>query len=126
MRDDAPEVKAKNIRINSLERQLEEEKDRLTNQDQQSLNKINVDYQEIKLNAELASDLYKTSLASLEVVRSEAYRKLKHLLVVEHPALAEEDTYPRRIHSIVTWFVCLVLIYLMSKLILAIIKEHRE
>jgi len=126
MRDDAPEVKAKNIRINSLERQLEEEKDRLTNQDQQSLNKINVDFQEIKLNAELASDLYKTSLASLEVVRSEAYRKLKHLLVVEHPALAEEDTYPRRIHSIVTWFVCLVLIYLMSKLILAIVKEHKE
>lgn len=126
MRDDAPEVKAKKIRIDSLERQLVEEKDRLTNQDQQSLNKINVDFQEIKLNAELASDLYKTSLASLEVIRSESYRKLKHLLVVEHPALAEEDTYPRRVYSIITWFVCLVLIYLIAKLIFAIVKEHKE
>ncbi|GAA6135052.1 capsule polysaccharide transporter [Oceaniserpentilla sp. 4NH20-0058] len=126
MREEAPEVKAKMIRIDSLERQLVEEKNRLTNEDQQSLNKINVNFQEIKLNAELASDLYKTSLASLEVVRSEAYRKLKHLLVVEYPALAEEDTYPRRIYSIVTWFVCLVLMYLVAKLILAIVKEHRE
>ncbi|NVK43404.1 MAG: lipopolysaccharide biosynthesis protein [Oceanospirillaceae bacterium] len=126
MRDDAPEVKAKKIRINSLERQLEEEKNRLTNQDQQSLNKINVDFQEIKLNAELASDLYKTSLVGLETVRAEAYRKLKHLLVIEHPALAEEDRYPRRIYNVITWFVCLVLVYLVGRLVLAIIKEHKD
>lgn len=126
MRDDAAEVKAKKIRINSLERQLAEEKNRLTNQDQQSLNKINVDFQEIKLNAELASDLYKTSLAGLESVRSEAYRKLKHLLVIENPALAQEDRYPRRIYNIITWFVCLVLLYLVARLILAIVKEHKE
>jgi capsular polysaccharide transport system permease protein len=126
MRDDAAEVKAKKIRINSLEQQLEEEKNRLTNQDQQSLNKINVDFQEIKLNAELASDLYKTSLVGLESVRAEAYRKLKHLLVIEHPALAEEDRYPRRIYNIMTWFVCLVLVYLVGRLILAIVKEHKE
>lgn len=126
MREDAAEVKAKKIRIDSLERQLAEEKNRLTNQDQQSLNKINLDFQEIKLNAELASDLYKSSLAGLEVVRSEAYRKLKHLLVIEHPALAEEDRYPRRIYNIVTWFVCLVLLYLIARLVLAIVKEHKE
>ena len=126
MRDDAAEVKAKKIRINSLERQLAEEKNRLTNQDQQSLNKINVDFQEIKLNAELASDLYKTSLVGLETVRSEAYRKLKHLLVIENPALAQEDRYPRRIYNIITWFVCLVLLYLVARLILAIVKEHKE
>ena len=126
MRGDAAEVKAKKIRINSLERQLAEEKNRLTNQDQQSLNKINVDFQEIKLNAELASDLYKTSLAGLESVRSEAYRKLKHLLVIENPALAQEDRYPHRIYNILTWFVCLVLLYLVARLILAIVKEHKE
>ena len=77
MRGDAPEVKAKKIRIDALEQQLVEEKARLTDQDQQSLNKINVDFQEIKLNTELASDLYKNSLAGLEQVRTEAYRKFK-------------------------------------------------
>lgn len=126
MREDAPEVKAKQIRIDALEQQLVEEKARLTNQDQQSLNKINVGFQEIKLNTELASDLYKSSLAGLEQVRTEAYRKLKHLLVVEAPSLAEQDKYPRRIYSIFTWFISLILIYLIGRLIWAIVKEHKE
>jgi len=126
MRDDAPEVKAKNIRIEALQQQLKEEKERLTDQDKQSLNKINADFQEIKLNTELASDLYKSSLAGLEQVRAEAYRKLKHLLVVEAPALAQEDKYPKRMYSIVTWFVCLILLYLIGRLVVSIVKEHRD
>lgn len=126
MREDAPEVKAKKIRIQALEQQLNEEKTRLTDGDQQSLNKINVSFQEIKLNAELASDLYKSSLAGLEQVRAEAYRKLKHLLVVEAPSLAEQDKYPRRLYSVFTWFISLVLIYLIGRLIWAIVKEHKE
>ncbi len=126
MRDDAPEVKAKRIRIKALEQQLNEEKSKLTNEDKKSLNKINVDFQEIKLNTELASDLYKSSLAGLEQVRSEAYRKLKHLLIVEAPSLAEEDKYPRRLYSIFTWFISLILIYLIGRLIYSIVKEHKE
>lgn len=126
MRADAPEVKAKRIRVKSLREQLAQEKQRLTSNDQQSLNKINVNYQEIKLNAELASDLYKSSLAGLEGVRAEAYRKLKHLLIIEHPALAQEDKYPRRLHSVVTWFIVLLLGYFIGRLILSVIKEHQE
>lgn len=126
MRDDAPEVKAKRISVASLREQLLEEKQRLTSGDQQSMNKINVNYQEIKLNAELASDLYKSALAGLEIVRAEAYRKLKHLLVIEHPALAEEEKYPRRAHSIITWFIVLLLFYFIGRLVLSIIKEHKE
>lgn len=126
MRDDAPEVKAKKIRVASLKEQLIEEKQRLTSDDQQSLNKINVDFQEIKLNTELASDLYKSALAGLENVRAEAYRKLKHLLVIEHPALAEEEKYPRRAYSIMTWFIVLLLFYFIGRLVLSIIKEHKE
>jgi len=126
MRKDAPEVKAKRIRVTALREQLAQEKKRLTSEDQQSLNKINNNYQEIKLNTELAADLYKSALAGLEVVRAEAYRKLKHLLVIEHPALAQEDKYPRRIHSILTWFVVLLLSYFIGRLILSIVKEHQE
>lgn len=126
MRKDAPEVKAKQIRVTALREQLVQEKKRLTSDDQQSLNKINNNYQEIKLNTELAADLYKSALAGLEVVRAEAYRKLKHLLVIEYPALAQEDKYPRRIHSILTWFIVLLLGYLIGRLILSIVKEHQE
>ncbi len=126
MRAGAPEVKAKQIRVDALIEQLAEEKNRLTNHDKQSLNKINVSFNEIKLNTELAMDLYKSSLVSLESVRSEAYKKLKHLLVIEHPALAQQDKYPARIHSILTWFICLILLYFIGRLLLSIVKEHQE
>ncbi|OUS40447.1 lipopolysaccharide biosynthesis protein [Oleispira antarctica] len=126
MRKDAPEVKAKQIRVNALTEQLAEEKNRLTNNDKQSLNKINVSFNEIKLNTELALDLYKSSLVSLESVRAEAYKKLKHLLVIERPALAQQDKYPARIYSILTWFICLILLYFIGRLLISIVKEHQE
>ncbi len=126
MRNDAPEVVAKKIRVDALKAQLAEETNRLTNHDKQSLNKINVSFNEIKLNTELAMDLYKSSLVSLESVRAEAYKKLKHLLVIEYPALAQEDKYPARLHSIITWFVCLLLMYFIGRLLLSIVKEHKE
>lgn len=126
MRNNAPEVKAKKIRIKALKDQLAEEKARLTNQDQKSINKINADFQEIKLNTELASSLYTSSLASLETIRSEAYRKLKHLLVIEQPAIAQDSQYPRRLYTIVTWFAVLLLMYAIIRLIVTIIREHKD
>lgn len=126
MRRTAPEVKAQKNLINSLKSQLAEERNNLISEKESGLGKANLDYQEIQLNAKLAADLYASSLVSLESVRAEAYRKLKHLLIVEHPALPEDESYPRRWYNITTWFLLLVIVYLISRLIAAIIMEHKE
>ena len=126
MRDDAAEVKSQRILIKSLQQQLTEEQSKLTSDDQKSLNQITANFQEIKLNTELATGLYQAGLSSMEVVRADAYRKLKHLLIVQHPAQPETDQYPRRIYSVFTWYVSLLLIYLLGRLIWAIVKEHKE
>ena len=126
MRDDAAEVKSQRILIKSLQQQLNEEQNKLTSDDQKSLNQITANFQEIKLNTELATGLYQAGLSSMEVVRADAYRKLKHLLIVQQPAQPETDQYPRRIYSIMTWFVSLLLVYLLGRLIWAIVKEHKE
>jgi len=126
MRRTAPEVKAQKNLINSLKSQLAEERNNLISEKESGLGKANLDYQEIQLNAKLAADLYASSLVSLESVRAEAYRKLKHLLIVEHPALPEDESYPRRWYNIITWFLLLIIAYLISRLIAAIIMEHKE
>ncbi|WP_283789615.1 lipopolysaccharide biosynthesis protein [Bermanella sp. WJH001] len=126
MRDDAAEVKSQRILIKSLQQQLTEEQGKLTSDDQKSLNQITANFQEIKLNTELATGLYQAGLSSMEVVRADAYRKLKHLLIVQQPAQPETDQYPRRIYSIMTWFVSLLLVYLLGRLMWAIVKEHKE
>ncbi len=126
MRRTAPEVKAQKNLINSLKAQLVEERQRLVSEKDTSLSRANLDFQEIKLNTRLASDLYASSLASLESVKAEAYRKLKHLLIIEPPALPQDETYPKRWYNITTWFLVLLLFYLIARLIAAIIREHKE
>lgn len=126
MRNDSGQVKGQIILLDSLKAQLIEEKSKLTSADQQSLNQITANYQEIKLAGELASGMYQGALTSMEAVRADAYRKLKHLLVIQHPALPESNQYPRRIYSIVTWFISLLLVYLLGRLVWSIVKEHKE
>ncbi|TEW52316.1 lipopolysaccharide biosynthesis protein [Psychromonas algicola] len=126
LRADAPEIKALGYEITALTSQLQEEKSRLTNQDKKSLNKINFDFKELELNAVFAADLYKSALTSLEVTRAEAFENLKYLLVIVHPRLAEDQRYPERLYSIFTWFVVILLIYLVGRLILSVIKEHHD
>jgi len=126
MRRTAPEVRAQKNLIDSLKSQLAEERNNLISEKKSGLGKANLDYQEIELNTKLAADLYSSSLVSLEAVRADAYRKLKHLLIVEHPALPEDESYPKRWYNIITWFLLLVIIYLISRLIAAIIMEHKE
>lgn len=126
MHQSAPEVVTKQNNIEALKAQLLEEQARLTTGDASSLNKINSAFQEIKLNTELALQLYKNSLAGLEATRVEAYQKLKHLLIIQSAKIAHEASYPRRLYSIFTWFISLLIMYLVAKLIVAIIKEHAE
>ncbi len=126
LHDDNAEIVTKQYQVDALQAQLIEEKAYLTSDDSNSLNQINFAYQELKLNSELSVELYKSALASLEMVRGEAYKKLKYLLVVERPYLAEDAKYPRRFYSIATWFVVLLLIYGVGRLVFSIIKEHQE
>jgi capsular polysaccharide transport system permease protein len=126
LHNDNAEVVAKQYQIDALKSQLAEEKSRLTSTNSDSLNQINAGFQELKLNSELSVELYKSVLTSLEVVRAEAYKKLKYLLIVERPYLAEQAKYPKRLYSIITWFVVLLLIYGIGRLVFSIIKEHQE
>ncbi|MFT6895866.1 MAG: capsular polysaccharide transport system permease protein, partial [Paraglaciecola sp.] len=126
MKKDSADVKAKQITLNALNAQLNQEKQRLTNTDQQALNKFNMEFQEVNLTANLSTDLYQAALAAMEQARTESYRNLKHVLIIAEPSLAQENKYPRRLYSIFTWFISLLLIYGIGKLIISIIKEHQE
>lgn len=126
MRSDTAQVKALQFRIDALKEQLLHEKAKLTSADQASLNQLAADFKEIELNTKLSADLYASALTSLELARTEAAKKLKHLLIVEYPRLSQEQSYPKRLHSIFTWFAILLLSYFVGRLVIAIIKDHRD
>ena len=126
MNPTAPEVIAMRDRIDALSRQLEQEKQRLTGKQAPALNEVTADFQTYQVQAELATDLYKTGLVSLEQARVEAYRKLKFLLVVAEPEKAESALYPRRAYNLATIGVVLCLLYGLVVMVLATIREHQD
>ena len=73
-----------------------------------------------------ATDLYKLSLASLEKARLDASRKLKKLIVISTPRLAEDALYPRKLYLIITSLIVLNILFGIGTLIRSIVREHKE
>ncbi len=126
MKETAPAVISVKARVEALTEQLEQEKARLTGTDKDAMNEVTASYMDVKTQATLAADLYKSGLISLEQARVEAYRKLKHLLVVSQPTLAEDAEYPRRIYNLATIGVLLCLLYGLLVMGLATLREHQD
>lgn len=126
MKETAPAVVSMNARVDALTEQLAQEKSRLTGTDKDAMNEITAQFMDVQTQATLAADLYKSGLISLEQARVEAYRKLKHLLVISQPSLAEEAEYPRRLYNLATIGVLLCLLYGLIVMGLATLREHQD
>ncbi len=126
MKESAPSVISVQARVDALTEQLAQEKAKLTGVDKDAMNEVTASYMDVETQATLAADLYKTGLISLEQARIEAYRKLKHLLVISKPTLAEEAEYPRRLYNLVTIAVLLCLLYGLIVMGLATLREHQD
>lgn len=126
MNDSAAEVIALGAKIAGLENQLVIERKKLVGDTSNTFSDVNAKYADLQLDLEFATDLYKSSVLSLEQARIEAYRKLKHLVVVDSPSLPEDSEYPRRLYNVVSILVVLCLAYGAVRITLATIREHRD
>ncbi|WHP04467.1 MULTISPECIES: capsule biosynthesis protein [Acinetobacter] len=123
---EAPQVVAIRSQIESVQKQVNDEKAKLTSPNTSKLNKSVADFEALKANVEFSTDLYKLSLASLEKARLEASRKLKKLVVISTPELAQDALYPRTLYLIATYFLVLNILFGIAMLIYSIIREHKE
>ncbi len=123
----APELKQLDAEIASLRRQIRTEKSKMVgNGKKTALNHLDADFQELQMGLEFGSNLYRSTLASLEAARIDASRKLKHLVLLEQPVLPETAEYPRRIYNIITFTVLTLMIYWIGKLAVATIRDHKD
>ncbi|OJU61288.1 MAG: capsule biosynthesis protein, partial [Acinetobacter sp. 39-4] len=111
LNETAPQVVAIRSQIESVQKQIADEKAKLTSPNTSKLNKSVADFEALKANVDFATDLYKLSLASLEKARLEASRKLKKLVVVSTPELAQDAVYPRKLYLIATYFLILNILF---------------
>ncbi|MDN7970525.1 ABC transporter permease [Burkholderia multivorans] len=125
--EDSPQVRQQKIRIDAIQAQIVAENQKLIAKN--SNNKMNVAasrFEGLELEAGIAEDSYKASVASLESARIEAARKLRSLVVVVNPNMPDEALFPRRLYSLFTTLVILLLVYGITLFVIATINDHRD
>lgn len=113
-------------KINATRAQISEVREHATTSEGQHLNELAGDFQRLSLNAGFAEDTYKASLATLEKIRLDTSRKMKHVVVIASPTLPEWPPYPRRIYNLATLLVLFSLLYGITRLVIAIVEDHRD
>lgn len=123
----APQVIALRSQIDAVQKQIEDEKAKLTSpNNSEKLNRSAVDFEGLKAQVEFNTDLYKLALASLEKARLEAVRKLKNVVVITSPQLAQDALYPRVGYIIFSAFLLLNILFGIVMLVRSVIREHKE
>ena len=123
----APQVVALRSQIDAVAKQISDEKAKLTSPNNaEKLNRSAVDFESLKAQVEFSTDLYKLSLGALEKARLEAVRKLKNVVVITSPRIAQEALYPRVGYIIFSAFLLLNLLFGIVMLVRSVIREHKE
>ncbi len=126
LREDAPQVVSARNAIDSLATQIEEEKSKITAPDGHRLNRMAVDFEEIKSQVAFDTEIYKLALTSIEKTRVEAARKLKVLSVISSPQRPEESRFPDIPYLLASWLLVCGLLFGTIKLLLAVIEDHKD
>lgn len=122
--DSSPTIQLLKREIETLKDQLDQEKDRLSGGSSLAVNELDAKFREIQFNVGFMTDLYKSNLAQLEQARVTAAQRLKYLVIVTQPTVADASLHPDRGFIIGTAAMALFMIFFIVSLIVAIIREH--
>lgn len=123
--ESAPAIKQLRAEIETLQKQINSEKDRLSIGSRGSaVSDLSSRFGEIQANVTFLENIYRANLAQLEAARVEAAQRLKYLIVVTSPTLADSSLYPARAYNIGTAAIVLLMLYFIISLMVAIIREH--
>jgi capsular polysaccharide transport system permease protein len=127
LNEDSYQVRALRSQVGALRSQMDAERVRATaGRGDIPLNALAAEFEGLKLQVVFAEDAYKLALTAVENARIEATRKMKSLVVIEPPAKAESAEYPRRLYNLVTLLVVCSLLYAITRLVVATIREHQD
>jgi capsular polysaccharide transport system permease protein len=119
-------VIAKKNELTVLKQQIDIERNRLSQNTRDNGNIISTilsEYSDLKINLELSLKAYMSSQISLEKSRIEAYRQLKHLVIIQTPTEPINNKYPESSYNIVLAFILLLMAFAITRIIFSTIKE---
>ena len=127
LRPDSPQVKQQKQKVNAITQQLAKEKRLLVSSpDGSQLNVVASRFQQLTLDAGIAEASYKTAVAALDNARVEASKKIRTLVTVVSPNTPQLALYPERLYNLATILLGLLMLYGITRFILASIEDHRD
>lgn len=127
LRPDSPQVKQQKQKVNAITQQLTKEKRLLVSSPGGSqLNVVASRFQQLTLDAGIAEESYKTAVAALDNARIEASKKIRTLVTVVSPNTPQLALYPERLYNLATILLGLLMLYGITRFILASIEDHRD
>ncbi|MCB1656109.1 MAG: ABC transporter permease, partial [Pseudomonadales bacterium] len=127
LRADSPQVKQQKQRVSAIAQQLAKEKRLLVSStDGSQLNVVASAFQQLTLDAGIAEASYKTAVAALDNARIEASKKIRTLVTVVSPNTPQQALYPERLYNLATILLGLLMLYGITRFILASIEDHRD
>jgi len=124
--DSAAVVSAKNA-VRALQAQIAAEKNKVAAPGENNkINKVALQFLQVRQAVEFNTDLYKMSLDSLEKTRLDAQRKIKSLVIIASPHRPERSDWQRQLLNLATLLLITTLLYGLIKLSWAVIEDHRD
>lgn len=125
LNENSPVIQNLKAEIGTVIKQIAAEKQRLAGGVAGSaVSELAAAFSEIQFNLEFVDTIYKSNLTQLERARLEAVQRLKYLVVVTTPSLADASLYPDRPYNIGTAALLLIMLYFVVSLLAAIVREH--
>ncbi len=125
LNDNSPAIQILKAEIETLTKQIADEKNKLSvRSDGSAVSELAARFAEIQFNLEFVSTIYKSNLGQLERARVEAIQRLKYLVIVTKPSIADASLYPNRVYNIGTAILILIAVFFVLSLLAAIVREH--
>lgn len=124
LRNDSFDVRSLQQEIAALDEQRTQENLRLVNPDDKSMAAAAQKYEDVKLAAEFTLNAFTAALALDEKAKLDAARQQKFLLPISAPFLPQEPAFPILLLNTITAFTLFSLLYAITRLIIATIRDH--
>jgi len=120
-----PQIPVLQTRINDLTKEVNAETSKVAG-GTRSLAGVQVRYQRLMLESQLADKQLAGSLASLEDARNEARRKQVYLERIVQPNIPDQPLEPRRTRGILSVLALGLVTWVVLSMMLAGVREHRD
>ena len=126
LNDDNFELISLKSEIREIKKSIANAKKKLTGSKQDRLNKVVFAYEQLKMQFEFATEVYKNALIQLETTKIEVAKNDKTLSIVSKPNLPDGYTYPDKPRVFITIFILTFLLYGIFTMLGSIIRDHKE